>query len=183
LLCGEIIGQAISKAQVPDGCLAMDEALLASRRAERRQKYEEVLQKHVRKQKAQRSAWWARYKVYLASPEWHAISSKVRKRADGICEGCGAAPATQVHHLSYTHAFNEFLFELVAVCDRCHDRLHRENDLTADEWGDDFPCQSCRFQDEKDHRRWCGVFDVLAVEALSAEGQCGPNRAGYEPMK
>ena len=36
--------------------------------------------------------------------------------------------ATQVHHLTYQHVFAEFAFELVAVCDECHARLHPRND-------------------------------------------------------
>jgi hypothetical protein len=68
--------------------------------------------------------WWARYDAYLKSPEWHARRRLVLKRANGVCEGCGLRPAAQVHHLSYTHVFNEFLWELRAVCLACHQALH-----------------------------------------------------------
>lgn len=57
-----------------------------------------------------------------------AVGSAVA-RARGVCEGCRSARATQVHHLTYQHAGHvvpggELLWELVAVCDDCHDRAH-----------------------------------------------------------
>jgi hypothetical protein len=47
----------------------------------------------------------------------------VIRRAQGRCEACGTAPATAVHHTTYTHVFHEPLFELVAICRPCNDRL------------------------------------------------------------
>lgn len=68
--------------------------------------------------------WWARYEAHLASPEWQALRAKVLKRANGWCEGCGDRPAVDIHHLTYEHLGNEFLWELRAVCRRCHERVH-----------------------------------------------------------
>lgn len=68
--------------------------------------------------------FWARYDAYLASPEWAAKRELVLQRANHRCEGCGQRPATIAHHLTYAHVFDELLFELVAVCRPCHDRLH-----------------------------------------------------------
>jgi 5-methylcytosine-specific restriction endonuclease McrA len=48
----------------------------------------------------------------------------VLQRANGHCEGCGQRKAVQVHHLTYEHVGQEFLWELRAVCSECHDRLH-----------------------------------------------------------
>lgn len=72
--------------------------------------------------------WWARYHEHLASPAWQQTRRAVLRRAEGICEGCGRVAATQVHHLTYEHMGEEFLFELVAICDACHRRLHPEVD-------------------------------------------------------
>jgi 5-methylcytosine-specific restriction endonuclease McrA len=55
----------------------------------------------------------------------------VLERAGNICEGCGEKKASQVHHLTYKHLRLEFLFELVAVCEKCHDTLHDE-DINGD---------------------------------------------------
>lgn len=69
------------------------------------------------------SSWWNQYQVYLQSPQWAAKRRLVLNRAHNTCEGCGMQPATQVHHLTYDHVFQEFLFELVAVCDGCHTKI------------------------------------------------------------
>src|SRR5229473_8164727 len=55
--CGELLSQAIARRLVPPGCPPMDEILLNRRREERRQQYEEIIQKHVWKQKTQGSEW------------------------------------------------------------------------------------------------------------------------------
>jgi len=64
------------------------------------------------------------YGDYLSSKAWKEKRQKVMKRANWICEGCGENPASEIHHISYEHVKNEFLFELVAVCSDCHDRIH-----------------------------------------------------------
>ena len=64
------------------------------------------------------------YGDYLSSDIWKKKRNKVMERANGICEGCGDSPAVEVHHISYEHVEHEFLFELVAVCSECHDRIH-----------------------------------------------------------
>lgn len=68
--------------------------------------------------------WWAWYEGYLRTPEWWLIRDKVMRRARGICEGCGEARATQVHHLTYQRVGKEMMFDLVAVCDECHVSIH-----------------------------------------------------------
>lgn len=66
----------------------------------------------------------AEYRAYLRSPAWQRLRVKVLRRARGLCEGCGEKRPVEVHHLTYEHIFEEFLFELVAVCSECHRRLH-----------------------------------------------------------
>jgi 5-methylcytosine-specific restriction endonuclease McrA len=76
----------------------------------------------------ERREWFANYDQYLRSPEWRARRALVMRRAGGTCEGCGTARANQVHHLTYAHVQREFLWELVAVCAACHERLHAEKE-------------------------------------------------------
>lgn len=73
------------------------------------------------------------YDRYLDSDTWANRRLKVLQRADWVCEGCGSARATQVHHLQYPQDVtpgsrewiaSEMLFHLVAVCRPCHERLH-----------------------------------------------------------
>jgi 5-methylcytosine-specific restriction endonuclease McrA len=78
------------------------------------------------------AAWWARYETHLKSPKWKAISRKVILRAQGMCEGCRSRPATQAHHLTYERMGDEMLFDLVAVCDACHKKIHPEEEEPED---------------------------------------------------
>jgi 5-methylcytosine-specific restriction endonuclease McrA len=80
----------------------------------------------VLKQEFDKEAFHQDYGSYLASPEWRAKRQMVFKRSNGVCEGCGINKATEVHHLTYANVGQEFLFELVAICEPCHDRLHNE---------------------------------------------------------
>jgi len=75
----------------------------------------------------ERQLW---YSEYLQTPEWKDRWRLVMERAKGMCEGCGKSQARQVHHLTYEHAGDEFLWELRAVCHPCHARVH-EKDVEA----------------------------------------------------
>lgn len=67
------------------------------------------------------------YTKYLDSPKWRAKRKLVIARDQHQCQakldGCTNA-AEHVHHLTYDHLFNEPLFELVAVCRSCHNKIH-----------------------------------------------------------
>lgn len=89
-----------------------------------RLEYEERERQRVL-QKAQEDAEWrARYNAHISSPEWKRICALVRQRARNMCEGCGISAAQHVHHTTYEHLGNELLFELLAVCIPCHERIH-----------------------------------------------------------
>ena len=77
----------------------------------------------------ERSEWWNWYNAYLFSPEWQKIRAKVLKRANGVCEGCLEAPAVLAHHKTYERAGNEMGFDLVALCQACHDVIHQKAGL------------------------------------------------------
>lgn len=67
--------------------------------------------------------FWAEYSEYLQSPEWQTKRRIVLERDNYLCQACRRARATQVHHLTYKHKYREPLFELVAVCESCHDEI------------------------------------------------------------
>lgn len=67
------------------------------------------------------------YQEYLQSEAWRKKRDRVMKRANFTCEGCGDARATEVHHLTYADIYNEFLWQLVAICRECHARFHDKN--------------------------------------------------------
>lgn len=74
----------------------------------------------------QNQAWFEEYNNYLSTPDWKQKRQKVLNRSNRVCEGCLEKTATQVHHKTYQNVGNEFLFELVALCGYCHDRIHGE---------------------------------------------------------
>ncbi len=40
--------------------------------------------------------------------------------------------AEDVHHLTYARLYDEMLFDLIAVCRDCHERLHPEHGETSE---------------------------------------------------
>lgn len=69
-----------------------------------------------------------RYKAHLKSPEWQKKREMIITRARLCCEGCGVylGEKGHVHHTTYKHFGNEFLFELLYLCQDCHERIHEE---------------------------------------------------------
>lgn len=65
------------------------------------------------------------FKEYYLSKEWAEKRNLVLKRDNNICQACLIASATDVHHLTYLHFKNEFLFELISVCKKCHEEIHK----------------------------------------------------------
>jgi hypothetical protein len=77
-----------------------------------------------RQQEQRPDNFWDKYSEYLRSPEWASKRALVFQRANGMCEGCGIREATQAHHLTYARVGREMLFDLVAICDACHEVVH-----------------------------------------------------------
>ena len=186
--CGDSVGLFQKHSPGLVSSPAWDDQLQESYFAARERHKVEITQKHVRIQRDKLAGFQKRYDEYLNSDAWAQRRLKVLKRANGQCEGCGDRKATQVHHLTYKNVFNEFLFELVAVCSECHAGLHPEKADSQDEelaweWSDGFPCDACRCSTEEGNRKWCGKFDMLAVAALAPDGECGPKHKELEPLR
>lgn len=88
----------------------------------------EWTRERARREEAQRhDKWLGEYREFLRTPKWAAIREKVLARARGWCEGCNEQKASQVHHLTYARVGgNEMLFDLVAICDDCHHKVHNK---------------------------------------------------------
>jgi 5-methylcytosine-specific restriction endonuclease McrA len=190
--CGTSVGSALKKSaellNAPPWHPDHEDQYNVAREAERLAIY----QKHIRKQRNREDGFQRKYDIYLKSPEWRARRDKVFRRSEGICEGCLDAKATQVHHLNYDNIGNEFMFELVAICEPCHRRLHADKpdidededlEAIAAEWEAHYPCDGCRHSSELNNRRWCFIADVSADIALATGGDCGPNRDSFEPLR
>ena len=121
--CGRSQSQPIKSNLAPDNCEPWNDEASRTYDDERSGTYESILHRHLEIQKRR----GREYETYLRSSSWEVKRQKVLSRADYVCEGCLDRPATQVHHLTYEHIKKEFLFELVAVCEQCHERIHCED--------------------------------------------------------
>jgi len=128
LECGGGPQGPVPKATVrnPDRVPAYDTELHLRWHEAREDRIRAVNQKHIRLQKAEKAEWWRWYNKYLQSTAWRVKRDLVMARSEGVCEGCRSRPAEQVHHLTYDHVGNEFLWELAAVCNQCHERVHED---------------------------------------------------------
>ena len=64
------------------------------------------------------------YHEYLKSKKWQSKKDQVMARCQGICEACEKEPTTQTHHITYQNLGNENLWELLGVCEKCHEIIH-----------------------------------------------------------
>lgn len=123
--CGSKIGPAIRKATLTPQqleALPLWDGEIEKRFYKDREKHHH--QMLDRERERCRTEWWRHYNAYLETPEWKRKRQLVLLRAQGVCEGCREAEAVQVHHLSYSDVGEEFLFQLAAMCRKCHERWH-----------------------------------------------------------
>lgn len=114
--CGEPVGNPVKQSgYAPE----FDEGLRESARERNAEIREKV-------RKAENDAWWGKYKEYMESEEWRSLRAKVLERDGFMCQGCLTKRARQVHHRTYENFGNEFAFELVSLCNECHERFHAD---------------------------------------------------------
>lgn len=67
------------------------------------------------------------YSEYLRHPVFRIVRAVAMRRAKGVCEKCGKASASEVHHLKYPvwGAFDG-PSNLLAVCHNCHSAEHHK---------------------------------------------------------
>lgn len=183
LTCGERVGLAIKKSQAPVDCPELDTELAESYRQRREAALEQVYLKHLRAQKESATGFQEKYDAYLRSEAWAEKRLKVLNRVNSTCEGCLEAPATEVHHKTYVHVFDELLYELVALCDDCHRRAHVFDAVTELDYRE-LICSSCRFGSWSEiDGAICAKFDTSSGKALAKGGPCGPHAREFEPLK
>ncbi len=124
LVCGEGTGSWISKAAVLEEFPSL--LMVPAWDRDLAEKWAEARRRVREEEQWGRVAWsYDRYRSYIAtSPVWKNKRERVLERDNHLCQACRRAAAEQVHHLTYSHLFDEPLFELIAVCARCHKRLH-----------------------------------------------------------
>jgi hypothetical protein len=66
------------------------------------------------------------YTAYIKSRPWREKRVAVLRRAGGVCERCGKWPVVNVHHLTYVRLGGELPADLIGVCFKCHQEIHRD---------------------------------------------------------
>lgn len=74
-------------------------------------------------QEKDKKIWFDKHNEYLNSMEWKEKRDEVLNRDGHLCQACLKRKATQVHHINYKHWGNEPLFDLISVCDSCHEAI------------------------------------------------------------
>jgi len=118
LQCGELVGPFHPQTGIDIEQVSLVDYALMEEHDEKRRRENEASRERDRLDRH------LLYEGYLKSPRWQEVREKVFRRDGGLCQGCLQAQATEVHHMSYDHAFNELAFELVSVCRDCHERIH-----------------------------------------------------------
>ena len=65
-----------------------------------------------------------KYYIYIQSDEWKEKRLQALDRAGYRCQVCGDGMNLQVHHVTYDRLGNEHEDDLIAVCKRCHEKIH-----------------------------------------------------------
>jgi len=121
LTCGRVVGSAIPKNVAVFSC-GGDPKPFDKELSER---YNKLTHGQYKKQRENKKEDFLRiYDEYLKSDQWRKKRIKVILRANNTCEGCLIESCDVVHHKTYKHVGDEFLFELIGLCNGCHKRLH-----------------------------------------------------------
>ena len=113
---GPAISHSTLRARDMESALLVDDTIRSKWYDKRRERSTEL-------RNSEKNEWLKEHNDYLRSPEWKERRVKVLRRDGYICQACIENPAQEVHHLSYDHWGNEPLFELVAVCKPCHEKI------------------------------------------------------------
>lgn len=65
------------------------------------------------------------YVKYIQSPEWAARRDVVLKARGDRCQSCRSSFHLHVHHQTYVRLGHEADGDLVVLCEKCHDLVHR----------------------------------------------------------
>lgn len=66
------------------------------------------------------------YFDYLQSDHWQTLRGIKLKSVSKQCESCHSDEPLHVHHIRYRNLLDCKLPDLLVLCERCHDSLHRE---------------------------------------------------------
>jgi len=67
-----------------------------------------------------------KHSYHIKTDKWRMLRKQIIERENNICQGCRKAPIQEIHHDTYVHLENEFLFQLIGLCHNCHSRFHNK---------------------------------------------------------
>jgi hypothetical protein len=66
-----------------------------------------------------------RHRIYLQSPEWHALRAEALERDGHCCRVCASREPLNVHHRRYPRPWEvDCLDNLTTLCRSCHQAAH-----------------------------------------------------------
>lgn len=121
--CGDLIGPALSHRLARKDTPEIDEVLWRKWGDDWWDTHRRDYQNNII---ARSREWWVWYNEYLRSEAWREKRRQILERDGGICQGCRCTRAVHVHHLTYDNVGDELLFQLISLCETCHDKTHKE---------------------------------------------------------
>ena len=79
--------------------------------------------KNTKNVNSEKNKFLNEHNKYLQTDTWKKKRLLVLKRDNYLCQSCLEDKATEVHHLSYKFWKNEPLFDLISVCNPCHNNI------------------------------------------------------------
>jgi phage terminase large subunit GpA-like protein len=67
------------------------------------------------------------YHEYIHSDLWRIRCSEYKLKINNRCEHCGNMTFLQLHHIRYTNLGKEKDEDLIALCEKCHKKIHNIN--------------------------------------------------------
>lgn len=116
--------EARARQQRGEPCVPFNEALANAESDRLTRAWEQARADREAQEELARQKWFKEYTEYLKTPAWKKKRAIILDRDNYTCQGCLSRPATDVHHRTYEHVTREFAFELISLCESCHERLH-----------------------------------------------------------
>jgi len=65
------------------------------------------------------------FENYMKSDEWKNLKNQRLKKDGFCCVLCKSKEHLICHHLTYKRLFNEEINDLITLCKRCHNKIHK----------------------------------------------------------
>jgi 5-methylcytosine-specific restriction endonuclease McrA len=112
--CGKLLAGQLAHRLATPSTPNVDLVALNRCKERQEQEWKNRTQFFEERREAERREWFEAHNEYLQTDEWQEKRAAVLEREDNLCQGCRAALAVHVHHLTYDHWRDELLWELAA---------------------------------------------------------------------